>query len=199
MKFTITKAIGRSLWGAASVVKTDPGGYLAASTSLLLSACLLAQPAAAADTIDDEHISLLDTISQLGIPIVTESPVCKKYPDGSLTVGAYAVDGSELVLCPDRDPEEQMTTIRHETWHVLQDLQDCSLDDFHVITGKDGTKRVWLPLVYNELKGKVLPVVRKLYHPLQWEFESEAHMASYELSAEEINDEIRYQAKACQL
>lgn len=154
-----------------------------------LATVLAASPAIAVETASKEqiqqHVNLLGLIEALGVEIVFDGYGCNRGWHG-----AYKTDGTELVLCNrgDMTDEQRMDTIRHEAWHVLQDIGDCSLTD------------VSYPL----------PVLNPAYvHPEMREFaakhydvslqptEAEAFWMAEILDANQINALLYQKAKAC--
>ena len=90
---------------------------------LLLLPVLSTQPIKA-QSFDSQHSSLLSNIQRIGVDVSINHPYCN-----SGVFGAYFTDGSSLIICSKGDTAEQQDTIRHESWHLIQDLQDCSLQD----------------------------------------------------------------------
>ena len=86
-------------------------------------------PALATETPDPElkeHLFLVDVIEQLGVKVNFGGPVCRSKPG---LYGDYLVNGSAMNLCEVGDREERRDTLRHEAFHLYQDIRDCSLSD----------------------------------------------------------------------
>jgi len=71
-----------------------------------------------------EHAFLLSLVEQLGVMVTFNGGDCKQEIHGN-----YYLNGSLLNLCSKGDRADRLDTMRHESWHVLQDLQDCSITD----------------------------------------------------------------------
>lgn len=93
---------------------------------LLTAGSALAQPASL-NSIEDHNL-LLKVINAVGVPVTSTHPICNQD-----IYGAYFTNGSALVICPRGDQDERFDTIRHEAWHMYQDMRDCSLTDTNTI------------------------------------------------------------------
>lgn len=135
--------------------------------------------------VEKEHIHLLQLVEALGVEVLTEGPPCDKGWHGG-----YRNDGAQLVLCPGATSaqNERLDTIRHESWHVYQDLKDCNLKDTAVARPifTDG-------IVPNEYKA----YTAKNYTSDTALSEAEAYWAANTFNAEQINILIFSQAKSC--
>lgn len=86
-------------------------------------------PVFATETPDLEiqhHTFLVTVVEQLGIKVNFGGSECQAHPG---LYGNYLHDGSRLNLCPVGDRDERLDTMRHESWHVYQDLADCNIRD----------------------------------------------------------------------
>ena len=114
-------------------------------TALLIGSSFTASAVASptyneAETID-EHISLLNTIKDMGINVQINNPiVCKEEPG---TMGMWDGENKAFWLCQEvlRDAktpiwngavylatDEDLDTIRHEAHHIIQDCQDGDIN-----------------------------------------------------------------------
>jgi hypothetical protein len=133
----------------------------------------------------DDHVTLLDVVEKLGVHVTIDQALCKQQQNW---YGGYALDGSELALCSRGNRTERLDTIRHESWHVLQDLKDCSVTDkgmIRVAMGPTATP--------SEYKG----IAAKAYEPKHVPTEAEAIWAADTFSALTIANLIFQQASEC--
>jgi hypothetical protein len=133
----------------------------------------------------DDHINLVALISALGVD-VQHNP-----KDPCVTrgwYGGYQYDGSTLALCDKGDKADRMDTIRHEAWHVYQDLKDCNLKD-DVVVQPVFTAGIVTP--------QFLDSAAKNYEKSQVTAEAEAAWAASTFDAEQINILMFTQAKSC--
>lgn len=150
-------------------------------TAVLLTSPVL--PSYAATT--DDHLSLLRTVRSLGITVSVDHPLCSKG-----VYGGYLTDGSALILCSVGDQAERLDTIRHESWHIVQDLKDCSLQDTGLLTAM--LPKESIPKQYHQ-------AVTKDYPSLVWHPEAEAFWAAHNLSAQQINYLLQRMGRQCGL
>lgn len=153
-----------------------------------LVACLaLAAPVMAAPLEQDEidHVKLLKLITLLKIPVRFDSQYCKDMPK---SYGGYRLDGADLSLCSRGDLVERLNTVRHEAWHVYQDLKDCSIaDDVDLVPVFSDSP---MPRAYKEN-------VAKLYETQYVNTEAEAFWAADTFDANSIGNLIYQRAIEC--
>ena len=146
----------------------------------LLTAC---GPTPAVASIAD-HVILVGTIRQAGVSIELNSDVCQQFP----IYGAYFHKQARLVLCSKGSTEEKLDTLRHEAWHLVQDLQDCDLLD-------DGLKP------YGQIPKEAIDHFRRIsggnYEEKDLATEVEAYAAAETLSAKDITSYIRTLIASC--
>jgi hypothetical protein len=145
-------------------------------------------PAASYATVDqevDDHSQLLAVVEAAGIPVTFDSQICKTQQNW---YGGYAVDGRELALCSRGDRAERLDTIRHEGWHVYQDLQDCSIKDTTLVMAAFGGRAT--PSSYKQMAAKA-------YSPDRVAFEAEAAWAADTFSALTIANMIHQKGLEC--
>jgi hypothetical protein len=145
-------------------------------------------PAATYATVDqeaDDHAQLLAVVEALNVPVSFDTQLCKDEPQW---YGGYALDGRELVLCSRGDRAERLDTIRHEAWHVLQDLQNCSIKDEGLLQLAMGVKAT--PSGYKVAAAKA-------YQPSHVPFEAEAAWAADTFSALTISHLLYQRATEC--
>ena len=119
-------------------------------------------PVLATETPDpelQEHVFLIDVIEQLGVKVNFGGAECQAKPG---LYGNYAANGSVMNLCEIGDREERMDTLRHEAWHVYQDLaRDCSLADLTPLRpafGNFGPSRVFVAQAAKHYRGELVPI-----------------------------------------
>ena len=97
------------------------------ATLLAALATIAPAPTKAAPEEVDDHIKIIAVLDGLGIQLSSNDQfVCKEKG----WKGGYNTDGSILVVCTEgASQEDRFNTLRHEAWHVYQDLRDCSLAD----------------------------------------------------------------------
>jgi hypothetical protein len=137
------------------------------------------------EQVEDEHVDLVALVNALGVEIKLGGPVCAKG-----WYGAYAIDGSELILCnkAGTTKAERLNTIRHEAAHVLQDIKDCKLKD----------KTPLMPIFTAGVVPKsYMSAAAKDYSQKHVSTEAEAFWAADTFEAEHINILIFTQAKSC--
>lgn len=78
----------------------------------------------------EDHIQLMAVIEALGVPVNIDPAICKQEPNW---YGAYNYHGDELALCTRGDQGERLNTIRHEAFHLVQDLADCKIKDIGMV------------------------------------------------------------------
>lgn len=152
--------------------------YLTLLTTLLLSTNL-----AKAQANPDEHSSLIDSIQQVGVRVLVDTPPCNQG-----IYGAYFNDGSRLVLCRKGDFEERMDTLRHEAWHLIQDLKDCSLSDLYPVVPVFDRS-----MVPQEEREKI----REFYPEERLDAEAEAFFVARIMSARQIQEVLVSEMKYC--
>jgi hypothetical protein len=100
---------------------------LCRATAILLLSTSTGLPAVAGNSIAD-HDRLLSEVQKTGVPVFIQSPVCQRFPS---LHGAYNDAGHGIHLCAKGGKQERLKTIRHEAWHLIQDLGNCSIRDTH--------------------------------------------------------------------
>ena len=158
---------------------------IVATLMAALTAVVPIQAMAAEDTFE-EHLKIIAVLDGLGISLSADDDfVCniKKWK------GGYNTNGSQLVVCNNTGTqEERLETLRHEAWHVYQDLRDCSLlDTSHVAP-------VFLAGVVPE---DVKEWVANSYPAGRVASEAEAFWASDVFDADAIAKLLFFQAKSC--
>lgn len=161
---------------------------IASLIGVLLSATpALATPETVSETELNAHGELVVLINKLGVDILFDHPfVCQQ----KRWFGAYATDGSELILCENSKATQgdRLRTIRHEAWHVYQDLKDCKLTDQTPISP------IFAP-------GKVPPLylqyASRSYPKPEVPAEAEAYWAEDSFTPDQISTLITQQAKRC--
>lgn len=163
---------------------------IASFLGVLLSATpSLATPEIATQQEVDDHADLVVLINRLGVDVLFDHKfVCQQ----QRWWGAYATDGSELILCENAksSPRERLTTIRHESWHVYQDLKDCKLTDITSLSPVFTTGTV--PESY-------IKYASRNYDKADVPAEAEAYWAEGQYSAKELSDLIAKKAKHCSI
>ena len=156
---------------------------------LLVSALALQPPPALATETPDpelqEHLFLIDVIEQLGVKVNFGGPQCQAKPR---LYGNYESNGSVMNLCEVGDREERMDTLRHESWHVYQDLRDCSLVDVTALKpafGNFGPSRAFVAQA------------AKHYDKEDVAYEAEAAWAAHTFDATAIANLIIQRAREC--
>ena len=129
--------------------------------SLLVGALAIQPPPVLATETPDpelqEHLFLIDVIEQLGVQVNFGGPQCQARPG---LYGNYASNGSVMDLCELGDRVERMDTLRHEAWHVYQDIRDCSLVDLTTLKpafGNFGPSRVFVAQAAKHYRGELVP------------------------------------------
>ena len=157
--------------------------------SLLVGAMALQPPPALATETPDpelqEHLFLVDVIEQLGVKVNFGGAECRSKPG---LYGDYYVNGSVMNLCEVGDRAERMDTLRHESWHVYQDLRDCSLVDVTALKpafGNFGPSRVFVEMA------------AKHYDKEHVAFEAEAAWAAHTFNASSIANLIIQRGREC--
>jgi hypothetical protein len=105
----------------------------------------------AAEAVDQElkdHSTLLTVVDALGIPITFDGQLCKKQPTW---YGGYNVYGKDFAICNKGDRVDKLDTIRHEAWHVYQDLKDCDIKDGGLVVAFQSAST---PRLYKEFAAK---------------------------------------------
>ena len=156
---------------------------------LLVSALALQPPPALATETPDpelqEHLFLVDVIEQLGVKVNFGGPQCQAKPG---LYGNYASNGSVMNLCEIGDRVERLDTLRHEAWHLYQDLRDCSLADLTVLSpafGGFGGAHIFVAQA------------AKHYQKEHVAFEAEAAWAAYTFNAASIGSLIVQRGTEC--
>jgi hypothetical protein len=159
--------------------------------STLIAGLLAIGPAAKATPTQAElaaeikqHSDLLALVEALGVQVL----YAPTYPCDQGWYGGYLVTGDELVLCEVGTPQEKLNTVRHEAWHVYQDIRDCKLKD-----------AVALSPVFTQgvVTDEYIAFAAKNYNPNLVASEAEAFWAAYTLDAEQINVLLYNKAKSC--
>ena len=150
-----------------------------------LTAFVPVQAMAEEDTFE-EHLKIIAVLDGLGIELSADDEyVCniKKWK------GGYNTNGSQLVVCNNTGtPEQRLETLRHEAWHVYQDLRDCSLQD---------TTRVPPVFLAGVVPEDIKEWAAESYAPNQVASEAEAFWASDMFDADTIAKLLFIQAKTC--
>ena len=161
-------------------MKKIVAGLMAALTALVP-----VQAMAEEDTFE-EHLKIIAVLDGLGIELSADDAyVCntKKWK------GAYNTNGSQLVVCNNSGTQEdRLETLRHEAWHVYQDLRDCSLQD------TTGVPPVFLAGVVPE---DIKAWVSNSYPAIEVPSEAEAFWAAEVFDADAIAKLLFFQAKSC--
>lgn len=146
----------------------------------LLTAC---GPTPAVASIAD-HVVLAAAIREAGVSIELNPRLCQQFP----IYGAYQHKQARMVLCYKGSTEDRLDTLRHEAWHLVQDLQDCDLLD-------DGLKP------YGQVPKAAIDHFRRVsagrYKEKDLAIEAEAHAAAETLSAKDITSYIRTLTARC--
>ena len=130
-------------------------------TAALSIGLLGASPALATETPDPElkeHLFLVDVIEQLGVKVNFGGAECRSKPG---LYGNYATNGSAMNLCEVGDREERMDTLRHEAFHLYQDIRDCSLTDLTPLKpafGSFGPSRAFVAHAAKHYQGELVPI-----------------------------------------
>ena len=157
-------------------------------TAALSIGLLGASPALATETPDpelQEHLFLIDVIEQLGVKVNFGGSQCQARPG---LYGNYTTNGSVMDLCEVGDREERMDTLRHEAWHVYQDIRDCSLVDLTTLKpafGTFGPSRVFVAQAAKHYRGELVPI------------EAEAAWAAHTFNATAIANLIIQRGTEC--
>lgn len=133
----------------------------------------------------DDHRQLIRTIEASGVEIQIDSSICNQFP----MYGAYFHKNRIMVLCSRGDQAERLDTLRHETWHLIQDAKDCDLSDHDM---KTLIKPSEIP---EEAKDRIRRL--RLYPESDVALEAEATAAADELSASELTSILRNIKTAC--
>ena len=157
---------------------------------LLVSALALQPPPALATETPDpelkEHLFLVDVIEQLGVKVNFGGAECRSKPG---LYGNYATNGSAMNLCEVGDREERLDTLRHEAWHLRQDLAtECSLADLtplQPVFGNFGPGRVFVEMA------------AKHYDKEHVAYEAEAAWAAHTFDATAIANLIIQRGREC--
>ena len=133
----------------------------------------------------DDHASLIALVEAIGIPVSFHG-----WPCDQGWYGAYALNGSAFTLCANKQVTlaEKFDTVRHEAWHVLQDMSDCSIKD-----------DVALQPIFSAgvVEPNFIAMASKDYRPSQVTSEAEAAWAAHTFDAEQINILLFTKAKSC--
>jgi hypothetical protein len=154
----------KALFGAAAIL------VLSASTGL---------PVVAGNSIAD-HDRLLSEVQKAGVPVFIHSPVCQRFPR---LHGAYNDSGHGIHLCAKGSKQERLRTIRHESWHLIQDLRNCNIKDTHdrLKPAFDRVDQSYIDKLTREGQ----------YHPREVKVEAEAFWAQDHLSASDMADRLK--------
>ena len=164
--------------------------------ALLLSALLLAGPAHAR-SLPDDHNKLLNTLHENGVQVWVNHPnqIC-----GDNTIdGAYIVfkDTQNLVVCQDNYDlgndytvvswtDNDLDTIRHEAFHVIQDCMVGETDDYTLDTVFVSTQEVVVHLGIEEAQRIYTTYAMRGANEQVIRLELEAFYAARFMSASEI-------------
>ena len=133
----------------------------------------------------DDHGNLIALVEAIGIPVGFTGWPCDKGWHGG-----YSYDGSAFIVCANKQVSlaEKFDTVRHEAWHVYQDIRDCSIKD-----------DVAVQPVFSEgvVEPNFIAMASKGYHPSQVASEAEAAWAARTFDAEQINILLFTKAKSC--
>ena len=157
-------------------------------TAALSIGLLGASPALATETPDPElkeHLFLVDVIEQLGVKVNFGGPVCRSKPG---LYGNYDTNGSVMNLCEVGDREERLDTLRHEAWHLYQDIRNCSLADLTPLKpafGSFGPSRAFVAHAAKHYQGELVPI------------EAEAAWAAHTFDATAIANLIIQRGREC--
>lgn len=158
-------------------------------TAALSIGLLGASPALATSEITEQektdHENLLSLVEAVGVPVKFTGWPCDKGWHGG-----YNFDGSAFIICANKqvDLAEKLDTIRHEAWHLYQDLRDCSIRD----------KAVLQPVfTAGVVSPNFISVAAKHYPNSHVTTEAEAAWAANTFSAEQINILMFSKAKSC--
>jgi hypothetical protein len=143
----------------------------------------LAHATEASDQDVKDHAGLMAVIEAMGIPVVFDGEMCKE----TGWYGGYELHGRDLQLCSRGNKEERMNTMRHESFHVLQDLKDCDIKDKPIaaVFNAEAT-----PGMYKEHAAKY-------YEDDQVAYEAEAFWAADMFSATTIANLILQKGDEC--
>ena len=157
--------------------------------SLLVGALALQPPPVLATETPDpelkEHLFLVDVIEQLGVKVNFGGAECQAKPG---LYGNYASNGSVMNLCKVGDREERLDTLRHEAWHLYQDIRNCSLADLTPLKpafGSFGPSRAFVAHAAKHYQGELVPI------------EAEAAWAAHTFDATSIANLIIQRAREC--
>lgn len=153
-----------------------------------LVACLaIASPVLATPTEQEEkdHVNLIGLIEALNVPVEIDNDICKNNPG---LYGRYQLNGSKMSLCSVGDQQERMNTLRHEAWHVYQDLSNCTVKDVAVLSPAFSKEAI--PLLYKEHASKY-------YDDRVVATEAEAFWAADTFSALTMTNLIYQKASEC--
>jgi hypothetical protein len=112
-----------------------------------------------------DHGILLSVVEGLGIQVNFDGQLCRERPTW---YGGYEVHGKELALCSRGDKSERLNTVRHEAFHVYQDLKDCNFTDSGLSSAFSGGAT---PRLYKDFAAKY-------YEPGEIQVEAEAFWAA---------------------
>jgi hypothetical protein len=133
----------------------------------------------------DDHGNLIALVEAIGIPVSFNGVPCDKGWHGG-----YAYNGSAFVVCANKQVslQEKLDTVRHEAWHVYQDIRDCNIKDDVAV----------LPVFsVGVVEPSFIAMASKGYHPSQVASEAEAAWAARTFDAEQINILLFTKAKSC--
>lgn len=154
------------------------------AVGLSLTTPAIATPNKATQEEIEEHSTLIELIRAVGVPVNFGGKFCQD----TGFYGGYETTGKELVLCRAGDSRDRLNTVRHEAFHVYQDLQDCDLADEGYV------KPVFaVDLVPTEIK----TWAAKNYSKPLINAEAEAQWAAEMFTARQINVLLYQKAKAC--
>lgn len=105
--------------------------------------------------------------------------------------GGYILDGSMMFICRRGNESERFDTIRHESWHVLQDLQDCDLKD------ENNLETVFTITTEDIEEFRNDPLRGHLYSEAVMASEAEAFEAAEALTAWQIDQLFEIQIEQC--
>jgi hypothetical protein len=144
----------------------------------------LAHATEASDQDVKDHGILLSIIESLGIPVNFDGKLCKERPTW---YGGYEVHGKDFALCSRGDKADRLDTVRHESWHVYQDLKDCNIKD-SVMTAAFSNGPT--PRMYKEFAAKH-------YEPAHIQIEAEAFWAADTFDALTIANLLVQKGEEC--
>jgi hypothetical protein len=131
-----------------------------------------------------DHGILLSVVEGLGIPVNFDGQLCRERPTW---YGGYEIHGNDFSLCSRGDKVDRLNTVRHESWHVYQDLKDCNIKDSGMTAAFSNGPT---PRMYKDFAAKY-------YEPEDIQLEAEAYWAADTFDAQTIANLIYQKATEC--